>query len=200
MTAGALARAVLRGRSAPASAEERCDLCGLAIAEPHRHLLDTAAQELLCACAACAVLFDRGDADDARYRLVPQHRRALAGLDPRLLGVPVGLAFFTVRRDGAVFAHYPSPAGATRWEVEGRAWRRFIASEPALASMQPEVEALLVRAAGGAAQAWVVPVDDCFRLAGLVRERWQGLMGGDAVRQGVERFFEELCHGSDTRR
>ena len=42
---------------------------------------------------------------------------------PAELGVPVGLAFFVLADDGAVVAHYPSPIGATEWDVDADAWR-----------------------------------------------------------------------------
>jgi hypothetical protein len=60
--------------------------------------------------------------------------------------------------------------------------------------MEPDVEALLVRRGR---DAWVLPVDDCFRLAAVLREHWSGFQGGDAVWEQVERFFAGLHDDHD---
>ncbi|ELS50917.1 DUF5947 family protein [Streptomyces viridochromogenes] len=194
MTAdGALARMIRSsaGRRT-GDAEERCDLCGAPIAADHRHLYDTGREEMLCACRACSVLFVEDGAGDGHYRLVPQRRVRLPEIDTEPLGVPVGLAFFVPRADGTVSAHYPSPAGATRWEVDAGAWRRAVATCPQLAGVEPEVEALLVNTARSLRHHWIVPVDDCFRLVALVRREWRGLSGGGRLWPAIEGFFTEL--------
>lgn len=173
-------------------AEERCDLCGAPIAADHRHLYDTNRAEALCACRACSVLFVEDGAGDGHYRLVPQRRVRLPEIETGPLGVPVGLAFFVPRTDGTVTAHYPSPAGATRWEVDADAWQETVTKCRELAGVEPEVEALLVNTARSQRQHWIVPLDDCFRLVALVRREWRGLSGGGRVWPAVEQFFAEL--------
>jgi hypothetical protein len=138
------------------------------------------------------VLFDRPLGGPRRYRRVPDRRRRLEGVRPADLRVPVGLAFFTVDDDGAVRAGYPSPAGATRWDVDPDDWAAVSQACPDLGSMAPHVEALLVNTVRGRSESWVVPVTDCFRLVGIVRSRWVGLSGGDRVWPEIERFFDEL--------
>jgi hypothetical protein len=171
MTTGALERVVRRSaRRGPAA--ERCDLCAREIGDRHRHVLDESREELLCACQACALLFD-----------VPAKE----------LGVPVGLAFFIAKPDGRVIAHYPSPAGATQWDVDAQSWARVAESCPALRGMLPGVEALLVNFARGADEQWLVPVDDCHRLVAVVRREWKGLSGGSAVWPRIEEFFADLA-------
>ncbi|EFE65375.1 conserved hypothetical protein [Streptomyces viridosporus ATCC 14672] len=194
---GALARIIRSSadRSAGRS-EERCDLCGEPLAGTHRHLHDTDRAETLCACQACSLLFTEHDAGDARYLLVPRRRVRLPPVETAPLGVPVGLAFFVPRRDGTVTAHYPSPAGATRWEVEPDAWREAVARCTDLAGVAPEVEALLVNTARGLRHHWIVPVDDCFRLVALVRREWRGLSGGGRIWPAVEEFFAALTERS----
>ena len=50
---------------------ERCELCGLELpAEDHAHLVEPANRRILCACDACAILFD--SQQDGRYRRVPR--------------------------------------------------------------------------------------------------------------------------------
>lgn len=197
MSAGALPRLI--GRTAGGRRRQPCDLCGAPLPADHRHLLDLRDHRPLCACRACSVLFHREQAGEGHYRLVPDRRIRLAGPAPASLGVPVGLAFFIRRGDGQVVAHYPGPAGATRWSVELGAWDSAVRDCPALADLAADVEALLVNTARGRSEAWLVPVDDCYRLVGVVRRHWTGMFGGDRVWPEIERFFQELrrCHGTD---
>ncbi|MFF3905637.1 DUF5947 family protein [Streptomyces sp. NPDC001848] len=191
MTTGALARVIRSGADRRADAE-RCDLCGADVEPGHRHLYDTGQEEVLCACRPCSLLFVEEEASEGRYRLVPRRRVRLPEVGTRELGVPVGLAFFVRHADGTVSAHYPSPAGATRWEADAGAWRDVVARCPPLADLVPEVEALLVNTARSAKHHWIVPIDDCFRMVALVRREWRGLSGGGRVWPAIERFFEEL--------
>ncbi|MFD1657810.1 DUF5947 family protein [Streptomyces caeni] len=191
MTSGALAR-VIRSAAGRRPDAERCDLCGADVPPGHRHLLDTDREGLLCACRPCSLLFAGREAAQGRYRLVPRRRVRLPPVGTRALGVPVGLAYFVPRGDGTVTAHYPSPAGATRWEAEPQAWRDAVAHCPPLAGLEPDVEALLVNTARAAKHHWIVPVDDCFRLVAVVRREWRGLSGGGRVWPEIERFFAEL--------
>jgi hypothetical protein len=108
------------------------------------------------------------------------------------LGIPVGLAFFVRGPDGVVVAHYPSPMGATRWEVDPQAWQRVVTACPTLADLAPEVEALLVNTARGAEQRWLVPIDECYRLVAVVKTYWRGLSGGGQVWTEIEAFFDGL--------
>ncbi|MEV4925429.1 DUF5947 family protein [Streptomyces roseoverticillatus] len=194
MTGGALARVIShRPGSRPAGDAERCDLCAAPAEDGHRHLYDTERTEVLCACRACALLFNREAAGQGHYRLVPQRRLRLAPVPTDGLGVPVGLAFFVVRAGDEVTAHYPSPAGATQWDVAPENWRETIDRCPQLATLVPEVEALLVNTARGRQDHWITPVDDCFRLVALVRREWRGLSGGGRIWPAVERFFTDLA-------
>ncbi|MFA1545289.1 DUF5947 family protein [Actinomadura chokoriensis] len=201
MTAGPftprLAALARRESPPPAPPVERCELCAEPLADVHRHLLDTGSGDPLCACAACAVLFSDNAAGGRHYRLVPDERRELTGfrLDGPLwaaLGVPVDLAFFSVTGSGEVTARYPSPAGALHASVHAASWRRLTEANPVLAELRPDVEALVVHRARGAAEHWILPVDDCYRLTALLREHWTGFTGGDAVWAHIGRFFEEL--------
>jgi Fe-S cluster biogenesis protein NfuA len=190
--AGTVARAGAPRGTTAADPVETCDLCGQRLPGNHRHMLDTASGELICACQACCILFDRDQASDGHYRLIPPQRRPLPALVPASLGVPVGLAFFVRHTDGSVAAHYPSPAGATRWQVDEDRWREAVRASPEIGDLAPDVQAVLVNTAGGRAQAWLVPIDDCYRLVAVVREGWEGLTGGDRVWPEIERFFAGL--------
>jgi len=43
-----------------------------------------------------------------------------------------------------------------------------------------------------AAEYYIVPIDACYRLVGLIRLHWRGLSGGTEVWQAIGRFFSEL--------
>lgn len=190
----ALGRVIRRPRGTRGQAEG-CDLCAVELPKPHRHLLDTGSRQVRCICQACSLLFGLEAAGGEHYRLVPRRRLRLPAppdLPTARLGVPVGLAYFIVRDDGTVDAHYPSPAGPTRWEIDPGAWLALLASHPDLASMKPEVEALLVNAIRGRREQWLVPVDDCFALVAILRREWRGLSGGRTVWPEIDAFFAGL--------
>jgi hypothetical protein len=179
-------------------AQERCDLCGEPIDAAHRHLLDLERRQLLCACRACKILFERREAGGDRYRLVPERRLEIVDFDldePRWqsLRIPVDMAFFFASTPaGRVVAFYPSPMGATESLLELEAWEELRARNAVLSELEPDVEALLVNRANGAREHWLVPVDECYRLVGLIRTRWKGLAGGEEVWAEIERFFDGL--------
>jgi hypothetical protein len=177
---------------------ERCELCGAPIDPEHRHLLDLRDRELLCACRACSLLFDRRAAGGGHYRLVGDRRLRVDDLelDDALweeLRLPVDMAFF-FRHSGEerVKAYYPSPMGPTESQLELDAWQALEAANPLLATLQPDVEALLVNRSLGARRQWIVPIDECYALVGLIRTTWRGFTGGTEVWQGIRHRFEEL--------
>ena len=43
------------------------------------------------------------------------------------------------------------------------------------------------------------PIDDCFRLAGLLRKHWRGLSGGTEVWKQMAQFFTELRQRAEER-
>ncbi|GAA1896399.1 DUF5947 family protein [Actinomadura bangladeshensis] len=190
-TSGALGRAILR--SPTREREDTCGLCDVPIVDGHAHVLDERTSDLLCACRACALLFEKDGAGVGHYRLVPDRRVRLTGVSVADLGVPVRLAFFVVGLDGAVVARYPSPLGATEWTVDPPAWTAVSAQNPELASMLPAVEALLTSSIREADEQWLVPIDDCYRLVAVIKEAWTGLSGGDRVWTAVEAFFTGLA-------
>lgn len=186
------------GAAADPDPQEHCGLCGLPVPEQHRHVLDLRRHEIHCACRACAILFDRGGAGGGHYCLIPERRRRLASfhlddLGWRSLGIPVEMAFFVRRSENEeVSAFYPSPAGATRAEVPIESWQELESAHPAVRGIEPDVEALLVNRLPGGGQAFIVGLDDCYRLVAVVREHWRGFSGGENVWSEIERFFGEL--------
>jgi hypothetical protein len=196
---GALAR---RGAATTRETEqERCETCGAPIAAEHRHLLDLESRELLCACRACALLFDRDGAGGGHFRLIGDRRLrvtdfALDDLAWAQLRLPVDIAFFFHHATaGRVVAFYPSPMGATESLLALDAWAELEAANPVLRTLEPDVEALLVdrsRHGRPGFGHWIVPIDECYRLVGLIRTTWTGLTGGKAAWQEIGRYFDDL--------
>jgi hypothetical protein len=192
-------RRLAQRRSEPTAADpERCELCGEPIAARHRHLLELETRQLLCACRACALLFDRSGAGGGRYRPVPTRLFALdqfelSDLTWEQLRIPVDMAFFWGNSSaGRVMAFYPGPMGATESRLELGAWREIEAANPVLETMQPDVEALLIDRTRGARRQWLVPIDECYALVAVIRTRWRGFGGGKDVWAEIDRFFAEL--------
>ncbi|MFG3436863.1 DUF5947 family protein [Nonomuraea sp. NPDC047897] len=195
------------GPAGPGTADaagEACELCGAPAGAAHRHLLDLADRELRCACRACALLFDHAAAGGGRHRLVPDDRWFLKDfvLDDATwadLHIPVRMAF--ALRDsaaGRTALFYPSPAGPVESPLAEETWRRLEQDNPVLRGLAPDVEALLVNRTGAAREHWIVPVDDCYTLVGLLRTRWKGLAGGPDVWNDITGFFTELRRRSTT--
>jgi hypothetical protein len=141
------------------------------------------------------VLFASPEA--ARFRRIPRQGRFLPHflLPDELwegLRVPINLVFFFHHSgSGKVVALYPSPAGATEALLPLEAWPALVGCNPVLGEMAPDVEALLVNRVGGD-QCYLAPIDECFRLVGLIRSNWRGLSGGAEVWREVGGFFARL--------
>jgi hypothetical protein len=91
-----------------------------------------------------------------------------------------------------VMAYYPSPMGPTESQLDLAAWAELAAANPILRSLVPDVEALLVNRVRGARQHWIVPIDECYALVGLIRGRWRGLTGGAELWQEIAKHFDRL--------
>ena len=171
-------------------AEEGCALCAAALGERHAHVVEAASGKLLCACPGCAMVFDHptGKFRRVRDRVLRLSDFRLGDGEWQALGVPVGVAFFQ-KRAKEVVAYYPSPLGAVESSVPAEAWETIVRNNPALRSMEADVEALLVRRAEGL----IVPLDKCYELIGLIRREWRGFSGGDEVWPSVDRFFGGLA-------
>ena len=200
MATSALQRMARRSAREREEALERCELCGAPIAPDHRHVLDVSARELMCACRPCALLFDRdaAGAGGRHYRLVPDRRLSVEDLDLddvtwAELRLPVDMAFFFRSTPAErVLAFYPGPMGATESLLGLEAWAALEDRNPVLRTLTPDVEALLVHRARGARRHYIVPISDCYELAGLIRTRWRGLTGGREVWEEIGRFYEHL--------
>lgn len=194
----ALRRLAQRATPAAAAVQERCDLCSEPIPLAHRHLVEVATRQVRCVCRACSILFDQAAASRGKYRMVPERYGLLEDFQIseahwESIRIPVGMAFFFYSTPAQrVVVCYPSPMGATEALLDLCTWGELQQSNPVLTTLQHDVEALLVNRARGARQYFVVPIDECYRLVGVIRLHWQGLSGGQEVWQAIGRFFATL--------
>ncbi len=177
---------------------ERCDMCGEPISDQHQHVVNLESRALMCTCRGCYLLFTDQEAE-LRYRAVPDRYLSFPGflIEDRQwdeLQIPVGLAFlFRNSVQGRTIAFYPSPAGATESELPLDAWDRIVAENPRLATLLPDVEALLLRRdEHGRAVCHLVPVDACYELVGRLRTLWRGFDGGREARDAMNDFFARV--------
>ena len=192
------AEAVAGEAAGSAAGGERCEMCGEVLDERHGHLVDTGERSLVCACRACFLLFTSDGAAGGRYRAVGDRYRhdPAAPLSRAAWGelqIPVALAFFFRNSAlGRVVASYPSPAGATECDLDLAAWDALAAGHPLLRAMRPDVEAIIAVRGEQAVEAFLVPIDACYSLAGRLRLCWRGFDGGAEVRQLLAEFVSDL--------
>ncbi|CAA9393754.1 MAG: Uncharacterized protein MSMEG_2717 [uncultured Rubrobacteraceae bacterium] len=177
---------------------ESCELCSEPIPPEHRHLLNVSTREIMCACRPCSILFDKEAASEGKLRLVPDRCLSIEDFEMSdvqwaSLRIPVDMAFFfhstPVER---VAAFYPSPMGPTESLLELSAWEELEEGNPVLKEMERDAEALLINRVRGTREYFLVPIDECYSLVGLIRIHWRGLSGGQEVWEEIDRFFEAL--------
>ena len=179
---------------------ERCELCSAELRGEHPHLIEPGKKKLFCSCEACAILFG---GSGTKYKRVPRRIQLLADFHLSegqwdSLRVPIGMAFFFHSTpDQRVAAFYPSPAGPTESLLSLETWNDLEDANPILKQMESDVEALLVNRiprSGGDSnpEYFILPIDECYKLVGLIRARWRGLSGGTEVWQDIGNFFDSL--------
>ncbi len=180
---------------------ERCEMCSQELPAEHQHLVEPDKRKLVCACDACAILFEGQSA--SKYKRVPRRVSFLSDFqmtDAQWDGlmVPIEMAFFfRSSPQQKMIALYPSPAGPTESLLSLDTWTDIVDANPVLRKMEDDVTALLVNRVGhvrGAAPAeyYLVPIDECYQLVGLIRAHWRGLSGGTAVWREIQSFFSAL--------
>jgi hypothetical protein len=181
-------------------AGEVCELCAVPIGDEHGHLVDLSARNLLCACRGCFLLFSSEGAGGGHFKSVPDRYLSFSdfSLSPAQwdsLAIPVSVAFFFLNSSlGRIAAFYPGPAGATESELPLDTWAEVVDANPALATMQPDVEAFLVRSrtGQGGADCFLVPIDACYELVGHLRLLWRGFDGGSEANAKLDAFFADV--------
>jgi hypothetical protein len=181
-------------RPEPVVEYELCEICESRISEDHRHLLELGERRILCACEPCIAM--RSGVDN--YCPVGTRTVWLDDFDfPDDLWaafqLPIGLAFF-LRSSGtnSVVALYPSPAGATESELHLESWQSLVARNPILEQLDADGEAFVVNRMTAPAEHAIVPIDECYRLVGLIKSNWTGISGGNAISDAVPLFFQHI--------
>src|SRR5579859_5181704 len=199
---------------------EQCELCSAEIGSSHRHLLELSKRTLTCVCRPCSILFGDPVAGGGKYRLVPARYLLLSDFhmtDEQWddLMIPVNMVYIflssaggdhtpndaegATRVEGAThaMAFYPSPAGAMESTLPLSGWDTLVSNNPILNGLQPNVEALLINRVqnrGGESyrEHYIVPIDTCYELVGLIRLKWKGLSGGEEVWKAIAEYFTAL--------
>ena len=198
--------ATLRQFTRPRPPAERCELCSLALGHEHPHLIEIASRQIVCACDACATLFD--STAGGRYKRVGRTAQLLADFQMSdaqwdSLLIPINMAFFFHSSvEGRIVSLYPSPAGVVESLLTFDAWNDIVERNAILSHLRSDVEALLVNRVGHAharsrAEYYIAPIDECYRLVGLIRANWKGLSGGPDVWVEIGRFFADLKSRAD---
>lgn len=188
----------------PAAPGTRCEMCS----EPlmgahsqgggHSHVVNVETRRILCTCRPCYLLFTHPGAGGGKHRAVPDRYLYAPSFPPGATlwessGIPVGMAFLFRSSTAGPVAFYPSPAGATESTLPLRAWEAAVDNEPRFRDIAEDVEALLVnQLEDDEFEAFLVPIDACYELVGVVRTHWRGFDGGTEARQRIRDFFDRL--------
>jgi hypothetical protein len=185
---------------------EHCELCSEVIPAEHHHLLDLSSLTVICACQACSVLFNGQGAGGGKYRLVPKRYQALPDFQMNdeqwdEMMIPVNMVYIIQSTiNNRIMAFYPSPAGPMESLLGLENWKSLIENNPVLNDMEPDVEALLINRVRDIREYYIVPIDACYKLVGLIRVYWKGLSGGEEVWKGIAEFFAGIRAQSESMR
>jgi hypothetical protein len=187
----------------PREPVEFCELCAAPLRREHQHLLELDNHRITCACDPCAILFvDNGR---QRFRRIPRdvfrlHDFFVNDAEWDSLLIPIQLAFFVYSSAaGRVVARYPSPGGAMESSLDLEYWDAIVEHNPVLKQLAPDVEGLLVNRISHPPQYYRAPIDQCYRLVGIIRTHWRGLSGGSEAWKQIDDFFERLSAASGGR-
>ena len=181
-------------------AGERCEMCAEPIGTEHGHVIDLDSRAIMCTCRGCYLLFTSRGAGGKRHRAVPQRFRHAPRFAPgaalwESAGIPVRMAFlFRNSVQDRVVAFYPSPAGATESLLPLGTWEEMT---PMSADIADDVEALLINKLDDGFECFLVPIDTCYELVGLVRSHWRGFDGGTEAHEAIDGFFAKLRERSE---
>lgn len=180
---------------------ERCELCRASLPAEHAHLLELKSSTIRCACKQCLRAFD---GDNPEFRAVAPRKEKITSFrmtdaEWSAFQIPIDLAFL-VHSDGGLRALYPGPAGIVQSAGGGRAWDDLVRANESLRDLKQDVEALTINRVRGKSDAYLLSIDHCYALAGLIRNRWHGLSGGPDVWNAIEAYFADPDPDPELRR
>ena len=152
----------------------------------------------------CSTLFDRDAARGEHFSLVgaacsPRRSRDRARRPGRSCGPGRITFFFRNSAEQRVVAYYPGPMGPTSPSSVSRPGKAP-GRQPGAGDMARRRRvACLVNRARPPARQWLVGVDECYRLTGLIRMRWKGLGGGRGGLGGDRRASSTTSTGVPSR-
>ena len=182
-------------RPRQADADEWCELCGAGLPSDHRHLIHLDERRLLCACETCWSV----RSGEAPFRPAGVRTEWLDDFDLpdeawASFGIPIGLAFFMrTGEPDRVVALYPAPPGRPSRRSTPARGHGSREMNPALERLEPDSEALIVNRMDEPHQHAIAPIDDCYRLVGMIKSSWEGISGGTGPELAIEQFFAELA-------
>jgi len=174
---------------------EQCEMCAAPLAGVQRHLLDLAHHTFLSICTVCALAFGPRGANAGLYRLIPTRHLALLDFqatDELWAGPVKMICLLRNSETGSVLAVYLAPPGVRESVFDLDRWKTLRTANPLLESLEPDVETLLLQRIGPAPAAYIVPIDTCARLIGLLEDRRWNQEGERAIWQAVGAFFADL--------
>ena len=178
----------------PVELKEHCNFCNSELTSEHRHLVDTSTMRFMCTCDMCMIV----QAVKGNYKPLPQRYLQLNDfkMSDELWSdflIPVNMAFFVLKsnQNGAV-AFYPAPTGATESKLKMEPWYEMQELNPLLKDLMPDLEALLVNRLESTNKYFIVPIDSCYKLIGMIRTAWKGIHGGSEVNDIINKFFVDL--------
>jgi hypothetical protein len=182
--------------------DERCEFCGARLGSDHAHLIEPATRRIACACDPCAIVSSTEACGSYRriprgVTYIPDFRLSDAQWDSLLIPINIAFFYYSTPHERTI-AMYPSPAGATESRLDLSGWNSIVALNPIVAMMGHDVEALLVnrlrqgQSTSQECEHYIVPIDECFKLVGLIRSHWRGFSGGDDLWREIGLFFDSL--------
>ena len=199
-----LTRRRVQRRKLRATSERACELCSRAVGADHQHLIEPATRRLLCVCDACAVLFPGGHAKYKRVprtiRFLPDFRITDAQWDSLL--IPIEMAFFyDSSHAGRIVARLSEPGRRHRIAAAARDLAGHRARQPGAGPDGSPTskrwwptgwDQVVASDAATRPEYYILPIDECFKLVGLIRLHWKGLSGGTEVWREIARFFADV--------
>lgn len=188
------------------AASERCDFCASEIKGEHRHLIEPGSKSVACACNICVLtsssLRKITSQGAFHYKIIPELYSVVSDfVMPEevwaSLSIPVDMAFFvysSTKEDLEVF--FPSPLGPIQSELSQHSKSLLKTMNPIIKVLSHEDNrdalALLVNRTETSSEYFLIPIDQCYKLIGLMRKNWRGFGGGKEMHVMIAQFFQEL--------